>query len=66
MVIPGYDPDDLEQRLEELLDEYGDDLLSAEDRRRVESGESILDVLDSDDIERLLDKERRKPAGSSK
>ena len=54
MVIPGYDPDDLEQTLLDLLEAHGDDLLSADKRRRVEQGESILDVLDSHEIEQLL------------
>lgn len=65
MVIPGYDPDDLEQTLRELIDEHGADMLTDDERRRIEQGESILDVLDNEEIKRLLDEQRRRPSESS-
>jgi len=54
MVIPGYDLDDLDENLRERIDEQKlDDVLSDEDRARLESGESLLDVLDEADIDRV-------------
>jgi hypothetical protein len=54
MVIPGYDLDDLDENLRERIDERKlDDVLSDDDRARLESGESLLDVLDDDDIDRV-------------
>lgn len=54
MVIPGYDLDDLDDNLRERIDERKlDDLLTDEDRERLEGGESLLDVLDEDDIDRI-------------
>ncbi|WP_227353956.1 hypothetical protein [Haladaptatus salinisoli] len=54
MPIPGYDEDDLDEMLEERLEERDDSFLTPSQRERYESGESLLDVLDEDDIHRLL------------
>jgi len=54
MVIPGYDLDDLDDNLRERIDEKKlDDVLTDDDRARLDAGESLLDVLDDDDIERV-------------
>jgi hypothetical protein len=54
MVIPGYDLDDLNENLRERIDERKlDDVLTDEDHARLDAGESLLDVLDDDDIERV-------------
>jgi hypothetical protein len=54
MVIPGYDLDDLDENLRERIDQKKlDDVLTDEDRARLEAGESLLDVLDDDDIDRV-------------
>jgi|GEM_PF-1188334 hypothetical protein len=54
MVIPGYDLDDLDDNLRERIDESKlDDLLDDEDRARLQAGDSLLDVLDDDDIDRI-------------
>ncbi|KTG26951.1 hypothetical protein [Haloferax profundi] len=56
MVIPGYDPDDLDERLEELLsDRDVDRYLTADERARYDEGESLVDLLSADDIRDLLD-----------
>ncbi|MFC4356496.1 hypothetical protein ACFO0N_00870 [Halobium salinum] len=58
MPIPGYDPDDVDDHLEGLLDgEDLDEYLSADERRRYEDGESLGDLLDEEDIRRLLDED---------
>lgn len=55
MPISGYDPDDLEQTLADRLAEHGhEEFLTDEEYERVNAGESLVDVLDSEDIERLL------------
>lgn len=57
MVIPGYDPDDLEDALETQLDRKGrEEYLTEEERRRHERGESLVDLLDEEDIRRLLER----------
>jgi hypothetical protein len=54
MVIPGYDLDDIDENLRERIDERKlDDVLTDEDRARLEGGERLLDVLDDDDIDRI-------------
>jgi hypothetical protein len=54
IVIPGYDLDDLNENLRERIDERKlDDVLTDEDHARLDAGESLLDVLDDDDIERV-------------
>ncbi|WP_411966372.1 hypothetical protein [Haloferax sp. YSMS24] len=56
MVIPGYDPDDIDERLEELLSEHEiDEYLTAEERARYDEGASLVDLLSGDDIRDLLD-----------
>ncbi|EJN60522.1 hypothetical protein [Halogranum rubrum] len=58
MPIPGYDPDDLEETLARLLAEHGhSEFLTDAEHERVKAGESLVDVLDSADIERLLELE---------
>ncbi|KAB1189862.1 hypothetical protein GJR96_16895 [Haloferax sp. MBLA0076] len=55
MVIPGYDPDDIDERLEELLSEHElGEYLTAEERTRYDDGESLVDLLSGDDIRDLL------------
>lgn len=56
MPVSGYDPDDLEELLAERLDSHDSGaFLTDGQRRRLDEGESLLDVLDSDEIERLVD-----------
>ncbi|WP_227374178.1 hypothetical protein [Haladaptatus halobius] len=56
MPIPGYDEDDLDEMLEQRLEERNDDsFLTPRQRERYENGDSLLDILDEDDIHRLLD-----------
>lgn len=55
MTIPGYDPADLDDALEENLRERDVvDLLDADQRRRYEDGESLVDILDDEEIRRVL------------
>jgi hypothetical protein len=57
MAIPGYDLDDVDARLAELLEEADrGEYLTDEERRRNEAGESPSDVLDGEEIEELLDR----------
>ncbi|ELZ98169.1 hypothetical protein C440_02938 [Haloferax mucosum ATCC BAA-1512] len=59
MVIPGYDPEDLEDRLEELLSERDRNAyLTAEEQAEYDSGASLVDLLSTDDIRDLLAKEQ--------
>ena len=55
MAIPGYDPEDVEETVRERLD-GGDpgELLDEEERRAYESGEDLLEALDSDTLESLV------------
>jgi len=54
MVVPGYDLDDLDETLRERIDAGRlDDVLDDADRERLDAGESLLDVLDDDDIDRI-------------
>lgn len=57
MVIPGYDPDDIDETLEVMM-ERGDpsDYLTEDEMERWKGGESLLDLLDDEDIDRLLEK----------
>lgn len=55
MPVPGYDPDDLDNELAERLTE--DEIrerLSDEEFRRYENGESLVELLDSGEIEALV------------
>lgn len=55
MVIPGYDPDDIDERLEELLSEHElDEYLTTEERARYDDGTSLVDLLSGDEIRDLL------------
>ena len=55
MAIPGYDPEDVEETVRERLD-GGDpgELLDEEERRAYESGEDLLEALDSETLESLV------------
>lgn len=58
MPVPGYDPDDLDEALERKLDDRDvSEFLTETERQQWESGESLVDLLDEDDIDRLLEKE---------
>lgn len=55
MTIPGYDPADLDDALESRLSERDvEAFLTDEERRRYEEGESVVDLLDDEDIRHLL------------
>lgn len=57
MPVSGYDPDDIDDALERMLeDREVEDFLSEDERRQWESGESLVDLLDEDDIRKLLDR----------
>ncbi|KAB1185203.1 MULTISPECIES: hypothetical protein [Haloferax] len=56
MVIPGYDPDDLDERLEELLSDHDlAEYLTPEERERYDEGANLIDLLSAEDIRDLLD-----------
>jgi len=57
MTIPGYDPDDVESALEARLSgrELATFLTEAE-VGRYEAGADLVDLLDDEDIERLLER----------
>lgn len=60
MAIPGYDLDDLDDDLAARIDEaHLDDYLTDAEKQRLEAGESLLDLLDGDDLDRLLAGEER-------
>ena len=60
MAIPGYDPDDLDDDLAARLDEEQiEEYLTEEEIERLGAGESLLDVLDEDDMDRLLEGKSR-------
>jgi hypothetical protein len=55
MPVPGYDLEDLDRLLKRRLgDRPLEEVLSAEEFRRYESGESLVDALDEETITRLL------------
>ncbi|WP_435194537.1 hypothetical protein [Natronomonas sp. EA1] len=55
MPIAGYDPADVDERLRELLEEWNaEELLSPEQERRLEAGESLLEVLTTDQLRELV------------
>lgn len=65
MPVPGYDPEDLDEMLRARLDDSDpDEYLTPAERERYEDGASPLDLLDEDDIERLL-AETESTAGSA-
>ena len=56
MPVPGYDPDDLDAELEgKLTDEEIRDRLNDEEYDRYENGESLVGLLDEDELDELLD-----------
>ncbi|WP_435348049.1 hypothetical protein [Haloarchaeobius sp. HRN-SO-5] len=58
MPIPGYDIDDLDENLRERLAQKAlEDMLDDEELARLEAGESLTEVLDSDEIEQLLEED---------
>lgn len=59
MTIPGYDPDDLNDALETRLEERDVERhLSDEEREAYRRGDAdLVDLLDEDEIERLLDRD---------
>jgi hypothetical protein len=58
MPVPGYDPDDLDRKLGVLATpEDLDRLLSPEDRRRFDRGTGLVELLDAEEIKRLIDRE---------
>ncbi|WP_435360080.1 hypothetical protein [Haloarchaeobius sp. DFWS5] len=55
MPIPGYDLDDIEEHLRQRIDDKElRELLTEEEWKRHEEGEDLVDLLDEEDIERLL------------
>jgi len=61
MVIPGYDPDQLDENLRERLAEWAiTQLLTESERQRLAEGESLLELLDEEDIDRILEGENRR------
>ena len=55
MAIPGYDPEDVKETVRERLDGGDpDELLDEEERRAYESGEDLLEALDSETLESLV------------
>ena len=55
MPVPGYDPEDLDDELEaRLTDGELRERLTDDEFRRYENGESLVELLDSEEIERLL------------
>jgi hypothetical protein len=60
MPVGGYDPEDLDDTLEELInvnDRDPSNWLTDEEIRQWEDGESLVDLLDEDDIHELLQKD---------
>lgn len=55
MPVPGYDPEDLDAELEGLLSEEKIRArLSDEEYHQYENGESLVELLDSDELDELL------------
>ena len=60
MPVGGYDPEDLDDKLSDLMDAKGRDpsnWLTDDEIRRWNDGESLVDLLDEDDIRDLLRKD---------
>jgi hypothetical protein len=58
MPVPGYDPDDLDRKLGDLVTpEDLDRLLSTDERRRYDRGTGLVELLDAEEIKRLIDRE---------
>jgi hypothetical protein len=59
MVVPGYDIDDLDENLRERLAEWAlKQLLEEDEQEQLRQGSSLLDLLDEEDIDRIMDGER--------
>jgi hypothetical protein len=57
MPVGGYDPDDLDEKLSQLMESKGRDptnWLTAEEIAAWENGESLVDLLSEEDIHELL------------
>jgi hypothetical protein len=55
MSIPGYDLEDLDDKLIELMEQHDpEELLTTEELRRYERGDSLLDLLDGEEIDALI------------
>jgi hypothetical protein len=56
MAIPGYDLDDLDGNLQARIDEEDvEEYLTEGELQRLQDGTSLLDLLDEDDIDRLVE-----------
>jgi hypothetical protein len=56
MAIPGYDLDDLDGNLQARIDEEDvEQYLTEDELQRLQDGTSLLDLLDEDDIDRLVE-----------
>lgn len=67
MPVGGYDPEDLDDTLSELMNAKGRDpsnWLTDEEMREWEEGGSLVDLLDEDDIHELLQKEDGDPTST--
>lgn len=63
MPVGGYDPEDLDDTLSALMDDRDpSNWLTDEELREWEAGESLVDLLDEDDIRELLRREDGDPA----
>jgi len=59
MVIPGYDQEQLDDNLRERLAEWAiTQLLTEDEQERLAEGESLLDLLDQEDIDRIMEGQR--------
>jgi hypothetical protein len=59
MVIPGYDPDQLDENLRERLAEWAiTQLLTEAEQERLREGESLLTLMDEEDIDRIMEEDR--------
>lgn len=55
MPVSGYDPDDVDDKLVELMaDRDLSNWLTPDERREYENGTNLVDLLDGDDIHELL------------
>jgi hypothetical protein len=64
MPVSGYDPDDVDDALEELVDERdARQLLDEEEWAAYRDGESLVDLLEESEIHALLGDQDAEPAG---
>jgi hypothetical protein len=67
MSIPGYDLEDLDDKLIELMEQRDpEELLTTEELRRYERGDSLLDLLDGEEIDALIRQTERTEAGNQR